>query len=138
MRLSEVFPIGLTATYSRLLRVEDLRAYADLVGDDDPIHFDEAFAMRTPYGKPVAHGALLVGYMSAASTIATRPSNIPIASLGYDRVRFVGPAFPGETIEAQFTVVSHEEARRRIIAEVEVRSGGRVVALARNILRAID
>lgn len=138
MLLSEVFPVGLKATYRRVLRVEDLQAYADLVGDDDPIHFDENFARRSVYGRPVAHGALLVGYMSAASTMATRNSDIPIASLGYDRIRFVGPAFPGETIEAQFIVVSHQEERRRIIAEIEVRCGDRVVAVARNILRTLD
>jgi acyl dehydratase len=70
--------------------------------------------------------------------MATRSSDIPIASLGYDRIRFVGPAFPGETIEAQFVVVAQEEAKRRIIADIEVRCGGRIVAVARNILRTLD
>src|SRR5579872_4220622 len=135
--LSEHFPPGTQGCYRRMLSVEDLRAFGDLVGDHDPIHFDAAFAAGTRYGRPVAHGALLVGFMSAASTQATQASRIPLVSLGYDRMRFIGPAFPGEEIEARFVVVSHDESRQRIFADVEVRSAGRLVAVARNILKGI-
>lgn len=135
--LADLFPLGLKASYRRLVLPEELHAYGKMVGDLDPIHHDEAFCRRTPYGKPIVHGTMLIGFMSAASTQATSSSNIPLVSLGYDRLRFVGPAFPHEEIEALFVVVGHDEAKQRIFADVEVRSNGRLVAVAHNILKRI-
>ncbi|MEM6785769.1 MAG: MaoC/PaaZ C-terminal domain-containing protein, partial [Bacteroidota bacterium] len=42
----------------------DVRAYADLTGDDNPIHVDAEYAATTDFGQPIAHGALLLGYIS--------------------------------------------------------------------------
>ncbi|MEM6782853.1 MAG: MaoC family dehydratase [Bacteroidota bacterium] len=42
----------------------DVRAYADLTGDDNPIHVDPEYAATTDFGQPIAHGALLLGYIS--------------------------------------------------------------------------
>jgi 3-hydroxybutyryl-CoA dehydratase len=135
--LSDLFPVGTTATYRTRLSVEMLRDFGDLVGDRDRIHFDEQFSKSTPYGRPIAHGVLLLGFMSAASTQATQNSNIPLVSLGYDRVRFIGPAFPGEKIVARFVVTGHDDPRGRILADVEARSDGRLVAVASNILKSV-
>ena len=55
----------------------------------------------------IAHGALLVGYMSTASTqMATRSradASVTGVSLGYDRMRFLAPVFFGDTITVDYT-----------------------------------
>ena len=56
---------------------------------------------KSSFGKLMAHGALLVGFMSTASTSAiahTREAEETPVSLGYDRIRFLKPVFIGDTI----------------------------------------
>ena len=135
VRPCELVPLGKTFTMKRHVTRAVVDAYGDLVGDHDPIHFDEAFCRKTVYGRPIAHGTLLVGYMSAVSAMATQDTGIPFVSLGYDRMRFVGPAFVGEEVEAKLTIVGHEEERGRILADVTVSAGDRLLAIARNIIK---
>ncbi|MEL6613048.1 MAG: MaoC family dehydratase, partial [Bacteroidota bacterium] len=53
-------------TFETVMNVSatDVRAYADLTGDDNPIHVDAEYAATTDFGQPIAHGALLLGYIS--------------------------------------------------------------------------
>ena len=72
--LSAALPVGLRAVFVRRVTPEMVQAFADLVGDHDPIHLDAAFCRATPYGRPIAHGALLIGFMSAALAGQLRPA----------------------------------------------------------------
>src|SRR5205823_5747778 len=62
------------------LTPERVRAYADAAGDHNAIHLDEAFARRSPFGRRIAHGMLLMAYMAAVleaacgAPIRTRPT----------------------------------------------------------------
>ncbi|MGH2409716.1 MAG: MaoC family dehydratase, partial [Chloroflexota bacterium] len=47
-----------------LVTPERVRAYADAANDHNPIHLDEAFATTTHFGGPIAHGMLLLAYLS--------------------------------------------------------------------------
>jgi hypothetical protein len=60
---------GEQAEYARTISADDIRRFAEISGDFAPIHVDEDFAKKTPYGKTIAHGALLMGLLSATSTI---------------------------------------------------------------------
>jgi acyl dehydratase len=44
---------------------EQFDRFAALSGDDNPIHVDAAFARRTRFGRPVAHGMLLYATICA-------------------------------------------------------------------------
>lgn len=133
--LVELLPVGTAASLHRRITREAVDTFGDLVGDHDRIHFDEEFCRRTAYGRPIAHGALLVGYMSAVSALATVRCDVPLVSLGYDRVRFLAPAFLGDEIEARFVIVEHEEEKGRVLADITVSAGDRLLAVARNILK---
>lgn len=74
---------------------EAIVAYADAVGDHNPIHIDEAFARSTPFGGVIAHGMLVLAYISEAMTRAFGES---WARSGRLRVRFKLPARPGDTL----------------------------------------
>lgn len=47
------------ATLEKSFTQADFDAFADLSGDDNPIHVDPEFSAQTRFGKTVAHGALL-------------------------------------------------------------------------------
>jgi len=120
----------------------DVYLFAGLTGDLSPNHVNEAVMRRSAFGRRVAHGALLVGYMSAASTkmIETRgasASGIATAvSLGYDRVRFVAPVFIGDTISVHYEITRVEPERQRSYAAIRVlNEQGTTVAVAEHILK---
>jgi acyl dehydratase len=96
---------------------------------------------RSSFGAVIAHGALLVGYMSAASTKAIRlaaskgNSTTPV-SLGYDRMRFVAPVFLGDTVTVSYRIRSVDEDRGRSVADIEVTNQtGHVVAVAEHVMK---
>ena len=61
--------IGQTVSCSKTVGESDVYLFAGITGDLSPNHVDEAAMAKTPYGHRIAHGALLVGYMSRASTM---------------------------------------------------------------------
>src|SRR5215831_10524375 len=66
------FPVavGDHATFSKTVAESDVFLFAGITGDFAPNHVNKAFMEKSPYGRLIAHGALLVGFMSAASTLA--------------------------------------------------------------------
>jgi len=135
--LSTIFPLGAEGRYRRRVTVAELKSFTDLTGDDDPIHWDEAFCRGTPYGRPIAPAILLLGYLSAASVRLTAVTGVPVVSLGYDRVRFITAVFAGEEIDARFTVTGHDETKRRVFGAAELRVGDRLAAVAQHILQRV-
>jgi acyl dehydratase len=61
---TEDFKVGQTATYSQVIDDKLVRGYADLTGDHNPIHVDDAFAKRTKFHQRIAHGGILFGMVS--------------------------------------------------------------------------
>jgi 3-hydroxybutyryl-CoA dehydratase len=84
--------------FSIMVREEDINQFASLSGDFSPNHMDEEFMKKSQFGKRIAHGALLVAFMSRASTMIIgqlddgKDEKTPV-SLGYDRIRFIHPVF---------------------------------------------
>lgn len=58
--------VGQTATLKHILTQEEFNRFADLSGDNNPIHVDPEFSARTRFGKPVAHGMFLYSLIMAA------------------------------------------------------------------------
>lgn len=132
--------IGAKTSYSRTVSESDVYLFAGLSGDHSQNHTDEAFMRGTPYGKRIAHGALLVAYMSRCSTEvvakcgALAERHFPV-SAGYDRVRFVRAVCIGDTITVTYEIASIDEAKNRTLADVEVlNEKGEVCAVASHIM----
>ncbi len=88
-----------TAEASLTVTEETIDAYADLTGDDNPIHRDDEYAAETFFGGRVAHGMLSAGVVSAA--LADLPGDIVYLSQDLD---FENPVRPGQTVTATVTV----------------------------------
>ena len=129
-----------SVSFSKTVSESDVYLFAGITGDLAPNHVDEQFMKGTAYGRRIAHGALLVGYMSRTSTmigdrIAALDTSIFPVSLGYDRVRFLNPVFIGDTITVRYTVESIDAAKNRTIAKVEVTTErGDLAAVASHIM----
>ena len=57
-------------------------------------------------------------------------------SLGYDRIRFIGPVLLGDTITVKYTIASIDLERRRSVADIEVTTqNDELVAVGQHILK---
>ena len=132
--------VGHNSSFSKTVSESDVYLFAGITGDLSPNHVNLEYMKGTPYGRRLAHGALLVGYMSTASTMILQkypPSSCagtPV-SLGYDHVRFIKPVFINDTITVKYVVVDIERNRNRSIAHIEVMNqNDEIVAVAEHIM----
>lgn len=131
---------GQAVSFSKTVAESDVYQFAGITGDLAPNHVDEEYMKRSGYGGRIAHGALLVGYMSTASSKAIEETRsgadeTPV-SLGYDRIRFLAPVYLGDTITVHYEITAVDEEKRRSVADVRVvNQGGTLVAVAQHILK---
>ena len=131
--------VGLSTSFSKTVSESDVYLFAGITGDLDPNHVDEEFCRGTSLGHRVAHGALIVGYMSAASSRILEDFDRPMVSAGYDRIRFLKPVYLGDTITVDYVITSLDAARERIVAKVEVKNQrSELVCVADHIMQLVD
>ena len=84
--------VGDSSTFSKTVGEFDVYSFAGISGDFAPNHVNKAYMEKSSYGALIAHGALLVGYMSTASTqMATVKVRVPREAIrhGKYKIRFV-------------------------------------------------
>jgi len=93
--------IGDNTSFTKTVSESDVYQFAGITGDFSPNHVNRVYMEKSSYGRLMAHGALLVGFMSTVSTqmIAhSREAAETPVSVGYDKIRFLKPVFLGDTI----------------------------------------
>lgn len=132
-------PVGKRVTVRKTVGETDVYLFAGISGDFSPNHVDEEYMKATKYGRRIAHGALMVAYMSAASTRMCEGVPGTIVSYGYDRIRFPGAVLMGDTVTVTYEIASRDEPARKTFATVTVTNQrGDVVAAATHILKIVD
>ena len=131
--------VGDTTSFTKTVSESDVYQFAGITGDFSPNHVNKAYMEKSSYGRLMAHGALIVGFMSTVSTqiIAhSREAEETPVSVGYDKVRFLKPVFLGDTITVAYTVSEIDVVRRRSTAGIEVANqNDELVAVASHILQ---
>ena len=61
----EKIQIGMRVSYSQTITDADIKAYAGLSGDHNPVHVNQEYAEESRYGRRLAHGLMSVGFFSA-------------------------------------------------------------------------
>ena len=131
--------VGSKTTFSKTISESDVYLFAGITGDFSPNHINRQYMERSSYGRLMAHGALLVGFMSTVSTMAiaeTRVADEIPVSVGYDRIRFLHPVFLGDTVTVTYKIIEIEHSRKRSYADIELINQNReLVAVAKHILQ---
>ena len=98
--------VGDTASLSKTISDEDIRAFAGLTGDHNPVHLDEEYAAGTRFGRRIAHGMLGASLISAVLA-----NELPGRGTVYlsQSLQFTAPVFPGDTVTARVTVTKVRE-----------------------------
>ena len=138
-RTIDDIPVGLRTRVTKTVSESDVYLFAGLTGDLDPNHVDEEYCRKTSLGHRVAHGALIVGYASAASSRILEDFERPMVSVGYDRIRFLKPVFFGDTLTIDYEITSLDRERERTNAKIEIKNQrDELVAVATHIMQLVD
>jgi len=94
---------GDTAQLSTTITDGDIQAFAELTGDRNPVHLDDAFASRTRFKRRIVHGMLVASQLS--KVIA---NDLPGQGSVYlsQTLKFLAPVYPGDTVTARVTVLA--------------------------------
>jgi len=100
--------VGQTASRKRTITRKHVEMYAEMTGDYNPLHFDEAFAKATPFGGLVVQGGLTIGILNA---LVAQDMPGPGTVFLSDGIKFTAPVFVGDTITGEATVLSVHESK---------------------------
>ena len=103
---ADIYAGKVLPTIVRHVTQEKINLYAEASGDFNPIHIDESFASQTPLGGTIAHGMLILAYISELMTQAFDSGWLSGGKLS---VRFKAPAKSGDTVTVSGKINSLEE-----------------------------
>jgi acyl dehydratase len=119
----EDYQLGeVVASGTRTVTEADIVNFAGLSGDFHELHMSEEFARRGPFGRRIAHGALVFS-ISTGLTIQMGGHENIIAFYGVDKLRFTHPTFIGDTIRVTKKVIeasARDDARGVVGFETRV------------------
>lgn len=132
------FEIGDSSTFTKTIAECDIYQFAGTTGDFSQMHTNEAFMKTTKYKTRMAHGMLTFSIGVTATTLIQiqAKSPMPSVSYGFDRVRFIRPVFPGDTVTAVYTITGLDEANLKSYGKLEIfNQKQEIVAAAVHILK---
>ena len=108
------FAVGQTCTYTQVVDDKLVHGFAELTGDHNPIHLDDAFAKKTKFGQRIAHGIILFGMLSKALGM-----DMPGLGTVYlsQTANFRAPVFIGDTVTLVATIT---EILPKAVAKIAV------------------
>lgn len=86
---------GDKASRTTTITDEMIHAFADLTGDANPVHLDDAYAAGTRFKRRIAHGMIAASLISAALA-----NDLPGPGTVYlsQTLQFKSPVYPGDTL----------------------------------------
>ncbi|BCZ90693.1 MaoC family dehydratase [Thermus thermophilus] len=97
-------PLGRTVTQA------DNIWFTLLTLNTNPIHFDQVYASKTEFGRPLVDSTFTLALVTGLSVADISQNAI---NLGWDKVRLPHPVFEGDTIYAKSEVLEKRESRSR-------------------------
>lgn len=95
-------PLGTRAVWTRTVTPREVELYAEITGDRNPLHFDEAFAASTRFGRVVAQGGIAAGLFNALVAMELPgPGSVFL----HQEWNYPAPVYVGDTITAEAEVI---------------------------------
>jgi 3-hydroxybutyryl-CoA dehydratase len=106
----EDFTVGsVFESRGRTVTEADIVNFAGLSGDFVELHTNEEFARKSPFGRRIAHGALVFSISTGLMTQMNLVNDTVLAFYGMDKLRFTGPVFIGDTVRVIKRIVEMKE-----------------------------
>jgi acyl dehydratase len=117
--------VGQKASRRITLTAEHVKQYAEMSGDYNPLHFDEAFAGQTKFGRLVVQGGLTTGLLHALVSMDMPGPGTVFLSQNW---KFTAPVYIGDTITGEAEILKIHESKPVTQLAVRVsREGGETV-----------
>lgn len=124
--------VGDTASRSKTFTEDDVRFFAHLSGDANPVHLDEAYAAGTRFGRRIVHGMFTAALISAViGNDLPGPGTIYLSQ----SLQFRAPVYLGDTVTATVEVTRIREERGIVtLATTCTRQDGTVVLVGEAVV----
>jgi len=116
--------VGMEAFHEKTVEDEDVVAFANLTGDRNPVHLDDAYAKTTVFRSRIAHGMLTA---SLLSTVLGMKLPGPGAIYISQSIRFRAPVRSGDTVRATARVTGVDRERKRATLACACSVGSEIV-----------
>lgn len=123
MDIAEI-SVGMTASHSHCITDEDVRAYADISGDRNPVHLDKSYAAHSRFKRRIAHGLYSAGFFSAIlGTQLPGPGCVYVSQT----LNFKRPVYIDDVVVATIIVRSLDQEKRRVVFDTFCKVKNKVV-----------
>tara|TARA_Y100000768_G_scaffold64460_1_gene44512 strand:+ start:22258 stop:22683 length:426 start_codon:yes stop_codon:yes gene_type:complete len=103
--------IGMSASIKKIIKLDDIKLFAKLSGDTNPIHLDQKYAASSMYKKNIAHGLMSSSFFSGIFGTQL-PGEGSIYT--YQSLKFKRPIYIGDEVEAKVVVIDIDANKKRI------------------------
>ncbi len=118
--------VGDSASITKSFNDEDVRKFAEISGDKNPVHLDDDYAAQTQFKQRLVHGILAAGLISAVlGTELPGEGSIYLSQ----SINFRAPVFIGDTVTATATVIKVREGKPIITLETVCKNQDDVVVI---------
>ncbi|MBF4555090.1 MaoC family dehydratase [Pseudomonas sp. p50] len=116
--------VGMKASYSQTITDADIKSFAGISGDHNPVHVDSDYAAGSRFGKRIAHGLMSAGFFSAIFGM-----RIPGPGCVYvsQNLNFLRPVYIDDTVTAEVVVTKVDQEKRRVFFDTTCRVKGKRV-----------
>ena len=120
----EDLEVGMTADYERVVTEDMITSFADVSGDNNPLHLDEDYAQGTMFKGRIAHGILGASFISKIfGTVMPGKGSVYISQT----LRFIAPVRIGDTVTTTVEVMDINAEKKRVSFHSKCRVGRTVV-----------
>jgi len=107
----EDIQIGMKISYSQTITDSDIKTFAGLSGDHNPVHVDEKYAENSRFKRRIAHGLMSAGFFSQLfGTKLPGPGCVYTAQ----SLKFLRPVYINDTVVATVEVIAVDLSRKRV------------------------
>ena len=100
-----------------LVTDQKVRIFAEISGDDNPLHVNDEFAAKTRFGKRIAHGILITSFISKVIGRDFPGDGTIYVS---QQVKFKRPVFIDDKVTVKIEVLEKIDAKKRLILATDV------------------
>ena len=132
MRIEE-FYVGQSASLKKVFSSDDVKVFAELSLDKNPIHLDETYAGQSLFGKRIVHGFFVGSLISAVfGTVLPGEGAIYL----HQEMNFRKPVYHGEEIKATVTVTNIKKEKSILYFDTKCENGrGEIVIDGNAVLK---
>ncbi len=127
--------IGDSVEMSKVFTYDDVKKFAELSGDINPVHLDQTFASTTIFKKPIVHGFLFSSMISALlANKLPGPGSIYI----HQELNFKGPVFHGEKVTAIVEIEEIKPEKSIYILKTQcLKNDGEIVLTGKAVIKLV-